>query len=79
MHFVIHALFDAKNNNNNNKNSKAQKKKKKKRKLRALESLVTFPTPFKAQLKVVSLRPTLFVKMDLFIIILQKLQKCFSS
>ena len=29
MHFVIHALFDAKNNNNNNKNSKAQKKKKK--------------------------------------------------
>ena len=54
-------------------------KKKKKRKLRALESLVTFPTPFKAQLKVVSLRPTLFVKMDLFIIILQKLQKCFSS
>ena len=30
MHFVIHALFDAKNNNNNNKNSKAQKKKKKK-------------------------------------------------
>ena len=62
MHFVIHALFDAKNNNNNNNNnSKAQKKK---RKLRALGSLVTFPTPFKAQLKVVSLRPTLFVKMD---------------
>ena len=43
--------------------------------LGALGSLVTFPTPFKAQLKMVSLRPTISIKMDLFMIILQKLQK----
>ena len=47
--------------------------------LGALGSLVTFLTPFKAQLKMVSLRPTISGKMDLFMIILQKLQKCFSS
>ena len=62
---------------------KLKKKKKKKFKenfwLGALGSLVTFLTPFNAQLKMVSLRPTISVKVDLFMLILQKLQKCFSS
>ena len=84
--FVIHALFDANNNNNNNNNNNKNHKKIKIQKLKkikikenfglgALGSLVTFPTPFKAQLKMVSLRPTISIKMDLFMIILQKLQK----